>query len=159
MKINKVYIVVGMIIALAFFFEIAAHADVLDQATKISFSEPIQIPGQILPAGTYWFRVVDSNSDQDLVQVFNADQTVLYATLETVPTQRREPTGFTTISLAEHGSGNPVVLLKWFYPGRLTGHEFVYSEQQEKELAQDMQRTIVARQQTKANSDSTGVGN
>jgi len=159
MKINKVYIVVGMIIALAFFFEIAAHADVLDQATKISFSEPIQIPGQILPAGTYWFRVVDSNSDQNLVQVFSADQTVLYATLETVPTQRREPTGFTTVSLAEQGSGKPVVLLKWFYPGNLTGHEFVYSQQQEKELAQDMQRTIAANRQTKANSESTGVGN
>src|SRR5437588_4682455 len=159
MKINKVYIVVGMIIALAFFFEIAAHADVLDQATKISFSEPIQIPGQILPAGTYWFRVVDSNSDQNLVQVFSADQTVLYATLETVPTQRREPTGCTTVSLAEQGSGKPVVLLKWFYPGNLTGHEFVYSQQQEKELAQDMQRTIAANRQTKANSESTGVGN
>jgi len=159
MKINKVYIVVGMIIALAFFFEIAAHADVLDQATKISFSEPIQIPGQILPAGTYWFRVVDSNSDQNLVQVFSADQTVLYATLETVPTQRREPTGFTTVSLAEQGSGKPVVLLKWFYPGNLTGHEFVYSQQQEKELAQNMQRTIAANRQTKANSESTGVGN
>ena len=159
MKVNKAYIVVGMIIAFALFFEIAAHADVLDQATKISFSEPIQIPGQILPAGTYWFRVVDSNSDQNLVQVFGADQTVLYATLETVPTQRREPTGFTTVSLAEQGSGKPVVLLKWFYPGNLTGHEFVYSQQQEKELAQDMQRTIAANRQTKANSESTGVGN
>ena len=88
-----------------------------------------------------------------------ADQTVLYATLETVPTQRREPTGFTTVSLAEQGSGKPVVLLKWFYPGNLTGHEFVYSQQQEKELAQNMQRTIAANRQTKANSESTGVGN
>ena len=159
MKINKVYIVVGMIIAFALFFEIAAHADVLDQATKISFSEPIQIPGQILPAGTYLFRLVDSNSDENLVQVFNADQTVLYATLETVPTQRPEPTGFTTVSLAEQGSGKPVVLLKWFYPGNLTGHAFVYSKQQEKELAQDMQRTIVAHQQTKPNSENMGAGN
>ena len=157
MKINKVYIVVGMIIALAFFFEIAAHADVLDQAAKISFGEPIQIPGHILPAGTYWFTVVDSNSDQNLVQVFNADRTVLYATLETVPTQRLKPTGFTTVSLAEQGSGKPVVLLKWFYPGNLTGHEFVYSNQ--KELAHDMQRTILAHQQTKAKSDSTETGN
>ena len=74
MKVNKAYIVVGMIIAFALFFEIAAHADVLDQAAKISFGEPIQIPGHILPAGTYWFTVVDSNSDQNLVQVFNADR-------------------------------------------------------------------------------------
>jgi hypothetical protein len=159
MKINKAYIVVGMIMAFALFFEIAAHADVLDQATKISFSKSIQIPGQILPAGTYLFRLVDSNSDENFVQIFNPEGTVLYATLATVPTQRLEPTGFTTVSLAEQGSGKPVVLLKWFYPGNLTGHEFVYSKQEERELAQDTQQTIVANQQTKANSDSTGAGN
>jgi hypothetical protein len=159
MKINKIYIVVGLIIAFALFFEIAAHADMLDQATKISFSEPIQIPGQTLPAGTYLFRLVDSNSDENLVQVFNSDQTVLYATLATVPTQRPEPTGFTTVSLAEQGSAKPIVLLKWFYPGSLTGHEFVYSKQEERQTARDMQRTIMANQQTKARSESTGTGN
>jgi hypothetical protein len=158
MEINKGYIAVGMIIAFTLLFELVAHADMLDQATKISFSEPIQIPGQTLPPGTYLFRLVDSNSDENLVQVFNAEGTVLYATLETVPTERAEPTGFTTVTLAEHGPGNPVVLLKWFYPGNVIGHEFVYSKQEEK-LAQDMQRTIVANQQAKANFDSTGAGN
>ena len=48
MKINKAYIVVGMLIAFAFFFELVAHGDELDQATKITFSEPIQVPGQVL---------------------------------------------------------------------------------------------------------------
>jgi hypothetical protein len=51
MKIHKIYIVVGMIIALALFLEIAAHADDVLQATEITFNQLIQIPGQILPAG------------------------------------------------------------------------------------------------------------
>src|ERR1700739_1518806 len=124
MKINKGYIAVGMIIAFTLLFELVAHADVSDQASKISFSEPIQIPGQILPAGTYLFRMVGRNFDENLVQVFNADGTVLYATLETVPAERAEPTGFTTVTLAEHGPGNPVALVKWFYPGTLIGQQF-----------------------------------
>src|ERR1700694_5558860 len=157
MKINKAYIVVGMIIAFVLFFEFAAHADEADQTTEIAFSQPIQIPGQILPAGTYLFKLANTGADLDMVQIFNSDRTVLYATLETVPSERSEPTGHTTVTLAEQESGKPDLLLKWFYPGRLTGHEFVYSTEREEELAQDRQQTIEANQQSTANLDSTGA--
>jgi hypothetical protein len=159
MKISKRYIAVGMIIAFTLFFELAAHADESNQATTITFSQPIQIPGQILPAGTYSFKLLDSNSDPNVVQIFNSDQTHLYATLQTVATERQDPTGDTAITLAEQGGGKPDALLKWFYPGRDTGHEFVYSGQQEKQLAQDTQQTIVANQQPTSDSETTGSGN
>ena len=158
MKINKLYIVVGMLIAFALFFELAAYADLGDQATKITFSQPIQVPGQVLPAGTYLFKLADTNTEQNLVQIFNSDRTVLYATIQTVPSERSEPTGNTTITVAAEESGQPV-LLKWFYPGSLTGHEFVYSKEREKELAQDRQQTIEATQQPQASSDNTQAGN
>jgi len=159
MKISKRYIAVGMIIAFTLFFELAAHADESNQATTITFSQPIQIPGQILPAGTYSFKLLDSNSDPNVVQIFNSDQTHLYATLQTVATERQDSTGDTAITLAEQGGGKPDALLKWFYPGRDTGHEFVYSGQQEKQLAQDTQQTIVANQQPMSDSETTGSGN
>ena len=159
MKISKRYIAVGMIIAFTLFFELAAHAVESNQATTITFSQPIQIPGQILPAGTYSFKLLDSNSDPNVVQIFNSGQTHLYATLQTVATERQDPTGDTAITLAEQGGGKPDALLKWFYPGRDTGHEFVYSGQQEKQLAQDTQQTIVANQQPTSDSETTGSGN
>ena len=158
MKINKRYIVVGMIIAFTLLFELAAHADESDQATTITFNQPIQIPGQVLPAGTYSLKLLNNNSDQNVVQIFNSDQTHLYATLQTIAAERQEPTGDTVITLAEQGGGKPDALLKWFYPGLDTGHEFVYSGQQEKQLAQDTQQTIVANQSTNANSEM-GAGN
>jgi hypothetical protein len=159
MKINKGYIAVVLIIASTLFFGLAAHADESDQATKITFSQPVQIPGQVLPAGTYLFKLEDSNSSQNLVQIFNADRTVLYATLQTVATERREPTGYTVLILAEQGAGQPDVLVKWFYPGRETGNEFVYSTEKEKDLGQDRQQTIGANHATVSNSDATGTGN
>jgi len=159
MKINKAYIAVGLIVAFTLFFELAAHADEFDQASTITFSQPIQIPGQVLPAGTYLFKLASRNSDLNTIQVFNADSTVLYATLETIPTDRREPTGDIAVALAEQGSGQPDALVKWFYPGRETGHEFLYSSQKEKELAQDKQQTIVANHPTVSGSDVTGAGN
>ena len=159
MKINKGYIAVGLIIAFTLIFELAAHADEFDQSTTITFSEPMQIPGQVLPAGTYLFQLASRDSDLNTVQVFNADRTVLYATLQTIATDRREPTGDVVVALAEPGAGEPDALLKWFYPGLETGHEFVYPRQKEKELAQDKQQTIVANQPAVSDSDATGAGN
>src|ERR1700730_8907176 len=146
MKIHKTYIAVGMILAFALFFELAAHADEADQATEITFSQPIQVPGQILPAGTYLFKLVNSD-ELNIVQIFSADRTHLYATLQTVPTGDRQVAGDTPVTVAGQGAGKPHVLLKWSYPGDETGHEFVYSNELENQVAQDRQQTVVANQQ------------
>jgi Protein of unknown function (DUF2911) len=142
MRIHKLYIVLGMLLAFGVFFELAAHADETNESTKITFSAPIQIPGRVLPAGTYTFQQPDPDGDQNLVQIYNADQSVLYATLETVSAERTKPTGHTAIALAEPESGKPI-LVKWFYPGRLTGHEFVYSKAKDREIAQAKQEVLL----------------
>jgi hypothetical protein len=159
MKINKGYIAVGLVIAFALFFELAAHADESDEATTMSFSQPIQIPGKVLPAGTYLFELANHGAEPDVVQIFSSDRTVLYGTFLTIATQRREPAGDTTVTLAEPESGGTPILVKWFYPGREIGNEFVYSKQTEKSIARDSQHTIVAGQTSTSSSDSTGAGN
>src|ERR1700739_2095632 len=159
MKINKGYIAIGMILAFALFFELAAHADEADQTHTITFSQPVQIPGKVLPAGSYLFKLANSDSDLNIVQIFSADRTVLYATLQTIQTDRREPSGHTVVALAEQGTGQPDALLKWFYPGRETGDEFVYPAHQEKELAQDKQQTVVADRGPVSETGVAGAGN
>lgn len=143
MKTNKAYFLIGLIIASALFFEVAAHADEYDLATKLTFSQPVEIPGKVLPAGTYLFKLANTN-DRHIVQVFNSDGMALYATLMAIPTERREPSGESVVTFAEQGNGRPEALLKWFYPGETTGNEFVYSKQEEQELAQDRQQTVQA---------------
>src|SRR6267378_6890145 len=159
MKINKGYIVIGLIIAFTLFFELAAHADVWDQMTTITFSAPVQIPGQVLPAGTYVFRLADSDAERGIVQIYNADRSHLYATLQTIEAQRPNPTEDTAVTFAEQGAGKPDALLNWFYPGNESGNEFLYSKQEEKALAQDKQQLVVANQHTVSNSETTGSGN
>ena len=159
MKIQKTYIIIGLIMAFVAFFELTAHADELDQTTVLTFSQPIQIPGRVLPAGTYVFKLASSDSDRNLVEIFNSDQTHLYGMFQTIPSERREPSDNTAITFAERSGGNPEALLKWFYPGSLTGHEFEYSSRQEKELAQERQQTVVASRQPTAISEPAGIGN
>jgi len=48
---------------------VSARADEWSQLTKLTFSEPVEIPGRTLPAGTYWFVLADSDSDRNIVQV------------------------------------------------------------------------------------------
>jgi hypothetical protein len=158
MKINKGYIVAGLIIAFTLFFEIAAHADALDQTTKLTFSESVQIPGQILPAGTYVFKMANADDYRNTVQIFNADGSVLYATLQTISAERLKTADDTVITLAE-APGEPVALLKWFYPGSLVGNEFIYPKDKEKELEQEKSQVIAVRQSATSNSGASAVGN
>lgn len=144
MRINKLYVVAGLIIAFGMFFELAAHADETNQETTISFSAPVQIPGQVLPAGKY--VVLADSDDVNLVRIFNADRNILYATLQTVPAEATSPANDTTITLAELGNSKPDLLVKWFYPGMTIGHEFVYSGRQEREIAHAGQETFVGNQ-------------
>jgi hypothetical protein len=146
---NKFALVIGFAVASLLFLEVAAHADEADQATKLTFSEPIQIPGHVLPAGTYLFKLADPN-DLNLVRIFNAEGTRLYATVQTVSTQGGEPTGDTVLVMAEQSAGRPEALKKWFYAGNSDGHEFVYSKHEEQQLAQAQQRTIVAKSTAEA---------
>jgi hypothetical protein len=155
MRINKLYIALGVLIAFGLFFELAAHADEFNKETTVTFSAPVQIPGQVLPAGSYIFELGDPNSDQNLVRVFNADRSVVLATLQTVSADRREPTGDTAITLAETEGGQPEMLVKWFYPGELTGHEFVYSKQQEQQIAHAQKATFVG-DRVMSNSEASG---
>jgi S-formylglutathione hydrolase FrmB len=152
MRINKLFITLGMMIAFVLFYEFAAHADVSNEATKVTLSMPVQIPGQVLPAGTYWFQRADSNEPQ-IIQIFTADRSSLVATVLTASAERPEPADETVITLAEPTSSRPV-LVKWFYPGETIGHEFLYSKQREREIAQAHQATFVGNELTSLGESS-----
>lgn len=73
----------------------AARAGMRDQATKIIFNQSVQVPGCVLPAGSYWFVLSNvADADCDTVQIFSSDSSKLYATVETEPVERgRGPAG------------------------------------------------------------------
>ena len=121
-----------------------AHAGELNQETVLTFSQPVEIPGQILPAGTYWFILVDGVPDRNVVQIFSSDGSKLYATLLTVPSERPEPTSETAIRFAERPCDRPEAITTWFYPGEITGHEFFYWGTEASELATDSKKLVLA---------------
>lgn len=119
-----------------------ARASEANQMTQLTFNQPIQIPGRVLPAGTYWFTVPDRTEDHDIVHVYNADRSEVLATLLTRPTTRTITTNNTELTLAEQSQGAPYALLTWFYSGRTTGHDFIYRNQTQRGLDEDRIITV-----------------
>lgn len=101
-------------------------ADEWDQKIVFTFSGPVEIPGQVLAAGTYVFKLADSQSDRNIVQVFNKDENHLYGTFLDIPDYRLKPRGKPVITFEERAAGAPEAVKAWFYPGENYGHEFVY---------------------------------
>jgi hypothetical protein len=90
---------------------------------------------KVLPAGTYVFKILNSTSNRHIVQIFNQDQTKVYATVLAIPNYRLTATDKTVITFRERPAGQPEALRAWFYPGRLWGEEFVYPKAKAMELA------------------------
>jgi LPXTG-motif cell wall-anchored protein len=81
-----------------------------------------------LTPGTYVFKLLDSQSDRHIVQIFNGDQTHLVTTILAIPNYRLQPTGHTVFAFWETPAGVPRALRAWFYPGDNFGQEFLDSK-------------------------------
>jgi hypothetical protein len=124
-------------------------ADDWNQKTVVTFSGPVETPGvhmkgwEVLPAGTYVFKLLDSKSDRHIVQIFNQDETVVYATILAIPNYRLRATGKTVITFRERPAGEPEALRAWFYPGNNFGQEFVYPKEKALELAKETNQVVL----------------
>ncbi len=122
-----------------------AKADDWDKKTIVTFSQPVEIPGGIvLPAGTYVFKLLNSLSNRHIVQVFNEDQTRVFATILSIPNYRLQVTDKTVITFGESAVGVPQAIRAWFYPGANSGEEFVYPKRRAMELAKAANMPILA---------------
>src|SRR5579862_8862834 len=118
-----------------------AQADDWNRKTVVTFSGPVEIPGVhlvgwgVLPAGTYVFKILDSQSDRHIVQIFSKDELTVYATVLAIPNYRLKATDKTVMTFRERPAGQPEALRAWFYPGRNWGEEFVYPKAKAIEIA------------------------
>lgn len=142
---NRLLLLIRIALVMAFVGALLTtniRADEWDKKTVLTFNEPVQVPGTVLPAGTYVFKLADSQSDRNIVQIFNADETRLIKTVMAIPDNRTKPSGKTVVTFDERPSGQPEALQSWFYPGDNAGQEFVYPRQKATELAQVNHRSV-----------------
>jgi len=140
----------GIALCLAVMFVLVvptATADDWNRKTVITFSGPVEVPGvgqHNLPAGTYVFKILDSQSDRHIVQIFNQDETQVLTTILAIPNYRLKTNDKTVITFRERPAGEPEALRAWFYPGHAWGEEFVYEKPRAIELAKEANTPVLA---------------
>jgi len=97
----------------------------------------------VLPAGTYVFKLLDSQTDRHIVQIFNKDETQIIATILAIPNYRLRATGKTVVTFRERPAGEPEALRAWFFPGENYGQEFVYPKARAVELAKEVDAPVL----------------
>jgi hypothetical protein len=125
----------------------SAKADEFNRKTTVNFSAPVEVPGvgaQILPAGTYIFKIVDSTQGRHIVQIFSKDEKHVFTTILAIPNYRLKATGKTVMTFKERAEGQPEAIRAWFYPGRQWGEEFVYPKFRAAELAKIVNEPVLA---------------
>ncbi len=112
------------IIAAASFSISNAKADEWNKKTILTINEPMQVRETLLPPGQYVFKLLNSQSDRHIVQIFNADESHIIDTELAIPNYRLTPTGKSRFTFYETPAGYVKALHAWFYPGDNFGQEF-----------------------------------
>jgi hypothetical protein len=147
MKTLKVVALLCSFALVAMASAVNVQADTFNKKTVITFSDSFEVPGvdaQILPAGTYVFKVFESFGDRNIVQIFNADETHLFTTVLAINNFRLKPTEKTVMTFKERGEGQPEAIKAWFYPDNAFGQEFVYSKKRALQLAKIVNEPVLA---------------
>jgi hypothetical protein len=120
----------------------AVRADEWDKKTYITFSDTVQMPGATLPAGKYVFKLVESNANRYVVQVFNERENHVFTTVIAIPNYRMKTPDKTIITFYESPEGQPQPVRAWFYPGDNFGREFVYPKSEAALIAKGTKETV-----------------
>jgi LPXTG-motif cell wall-anchored protein len=142
---KKILIALG---CLALFLALPTFADQWNKKTVMTFNQPVELPGVVLPAGTYVFKLADSFTDRHIVQVFNEDETQIYAMILAIPNYRMTRTADTVVRFEERPRSNPEAIRAWFYPGDNFGQEFVYPRARAIQLAEATNQPVLTAEVT-----------
>jgi LPXTG-motif cell wall-anchored protein len=126
-----------------------------DKTTFVTFSAPVALPGITLPAGDYMFRLLNSQVNRNIVQIYDHDRTKLFTTVMAMPAQRNEVTGDTVITFREAPANSAPAVRYWYFPGDKFGQEFAYPKPQAMQIANANHTAVLAVEA--AEGDPTGV--
>jgi hypothetical protein len=143
---KKAAISIGcLILTIAFFAPPATQADEWNLSTRFAISHSFEVPGMVLQSDTpYVIRLLDSSSTRNVVQIYNGDRTQLLTMFIAINAERPEPTDKTEFTFLETRPEYPLPMKTWFYPGRLSGLEFVYPKDQAMEIARHSKESVLA---------------
>jgi hypothetical protein len=145
---KRATVVMGcFLLAALFLLPSVSRGDEWNLATRFSVNQPFEVPRMVLQPNTpYVIRIADTAGSRDVVQIFNGDQTRLMTMFIATRAERLQPTDDTLFTFFETDPGRPLPMHEWFYPGRLSGLEFVYPKDQAIEISRHSRQAVASTQ-------------
>jgi hypothetical protein len=109
---------------LSAYFVPCVRADDFNKETHLTINVPFQIEDKVLAPGEYVFKLVDSDTNNEVVSIFNSAGTKFETFIIGRPTYRADAGGKKLFTIAEPHGNQPARLQSWFYPGDNFGVEF-----------------------------------
>jgi hypothetical protein len=103
---------------------LSLRADEWNEETNMTVNDAISVDGTVLPPGDYVLKLMDSNTDRNVVQIYDQDQKHLITTVIANSAYRAQPTGKPVLSFYETPTGQAPALRTYFYPGDEDGLQF-----------------------------------
>lgn len=133
-----------------------------NQDTFFTFSQAVELPKTTLPAGTYFFQLMDSDSNRHIVKVMSQDRKQLHATLLAIPYYSNdrpsdEPQVRSLEVPAANGQTATNAIKIWFYPGNSVGHEFIWPREKAMALARSTGDAVLTTKTDAEDSELTRV--
>jgi len=135
-----------------------AQAPDTNNTTIVTFSAPVSLPGVTLPAGSYIFKLADSQVNRNIVQVFDKDRSKMFATILAIPAERDKPADETVITFAESPANMAPAIRYWYYPGDKRGQEFAYPKKQAQDIANAAHTSVLAIDSEDTSADAMTKG-
>jgi hypothetical protein len=144
MKSIRILLIAVSLVTLGTCLVPGASAGDWDEKTLLTFDQPVELPGVVLPAGSYIFKLMESPTDRQIVRVLSADEHTVFATINAVSKLRYNTSESTLIVYEDRTAGAPRTIKEWFYPDRMVGHEFVYSGHEPGQLARTEEKAEIS---------------
>lgn len=105
----------------------AVRGDVApEKKSTLTIAMPLEVPGAILDPGTYVMKLVDTQSNRNIVTITSVDEKKIYATMIATPHVAADDPRHTTFVFYGAPEGSNKALRTWWAPNDRYGQDFVY---------------------------------
>ncbi len=127
MKVAKSGLLLGIIcLAAARFAGPVTRADDSVRQATVTIQSPEQVPGSVLPAGTYLFKQTGMQSGWAIVQIFSKDGSALVTTILAYPNPKVASNGQNVVVYPANGLGSIPAMEGFVFTGDSTVEQFAY---------------------------------
>jgi LPXTG-motif cell wall-anchored protein len=126
---RKILLLMGAVAVAGWLDATASAQGIVNEPVRFTFSGPVTVPGTTLPAGQYEFILTNSSSDRQLVQISSADGKRI-GIFPAIAAARNDNPEKPEVRFHETPANMPQAIATYWYPGKMRGHEFLYSKEQ-----------------------------